>query len=407
MRPIKLALVLALLAGAAFAADDRYESVVDRTVAYSGGRVSIEQRFGNVDIHTSRGNDVVVKGTIRSSSAEVGRRIRVDVTSGPSGVLVRTVIPQISHRGELSFSVDLDVSVPDEAPLTVSNHFGSINAIGLRAASELVNRQGSIFLRDSSGKQRLENTFGSITIEGANGSIDATNANGAIKAIRVGGNLAAANRFGSVTILGAKGSVSVRNTNGEVELEDVGGNASVINDFGAIRFRNIGRDLVLASKNGRIEGKGVRGGARIDGNFATINVKDIGGSLDVTAANGSVAASDVTGNARVRTSFGPVFLTGVTGGVDVQNQNGAIAVAGLRGTCNPVTIHTSFSSIKVMVPRGVGFNIDARTNFGSINTDVPIVIVRQSAVAQSGPINGGGCRMELVNSNGSITIGKD
>jgi len=72
-----------------------------------------------------------------------------------------------------------------------------------------------------------------------------------------------------------------------------------------------------------------------------------------------------------------------------------------------VTLHTSFSSIKVNVPRGAGFNVDARTTFGSINTDVPIMVTRKSDETLTGTINGGGCKMELVNANGSITVGQE
>jgi hypothetical protein len=133
----------------------------------------------------------------------------------------------ISHHGQLSFSVDYDVVVPDEAPLYVSNHFGSIAATGIRAAGEFVNRQGSLTLRDSGGRQRLENSFGSITVDHANGSVEATNTNGSISASRIEGKIAATNRFGSVTIDGSKGDVAATNSNGSVDVRDVGSIATV------------------------------------------------------------------------------------------------------------------------------------------------------------------------------------
>ncbi|HEY6138888.1 MAG TPA: hypothetical protein VI670_14100 [Thermoanaerobaculia bacterium] len=69
-----------------------------------------------------------------------------------------------------------------------------------------------------------------------------------------------------------------------------------------------------------------------------------------------------------------------------------------------MNLRTSFASIKVAVPRSVGYNVEARTTFGSINADVPINVTRRSDETLNGTINGGGCRMELVNSNGSVTI---
>ena len=92
------------------------------------------------------------------------------------------------------------------------------------------------------------------------------------------------------------------------------------------------------------------------------------------------------------------------GAVEVQNQNGSISVAGLRGSCNAVTLHTTFASIKVAVPRNQGYTVEARTTFGSINTELPINVTRRSDEALTGTINGGGCKMELVNANGGVTI---
>src|SRR6266536_2475861 len=149
MRAAKFAIAAAavlVIAGAA-RAEDRFEKTFSRTLTYRGGRVTIDNRFGTLNVRTGRGNNVVVRATIRSSDAEIGRSINIETSEGAGGISIKTIVPSISHHGNLSFSVDEEIVVPDEAPLLLSNHFGSIDAIGLRAASELVNRQGSIMLR--------------------------------------------------------------------------------------------------------------------------------------------------------------------------------------------------------------------------------------------------------------------
>jgi hypothetical protein len=40
----------------------------------------------------------------------------------------------------------------------------------------------------------------------------------------------------------------------------------------------------------------------------------------------------------------------------------------------------------------------------SINTEVPMNVTLRSDETLNGTINGGGCRMELVNANGGVTI---
>src|SRR2546423_11647001 len=197
MRAAKLAIAIAvaLIAAAAARAEDRFEKPFSRSLTYRGGRVTVENRFGTLNVRAGSGNTVTVRATIRSSDAEIGRRINIETSDGAARIPIRTVVPTISHHGSLSFSIDVDAVVPAEAPLLLSNHFGRIDATGLRAPSELVNRQGSIALHDSSGNQRLENSFGSITIDRAAGNVDAKNTNGSNTATRIDGKLPDSNRI--------------------------------------------------------------------------------------------------------------------------------------------------------------------------------------------------------------------
>ena len=91
----------------------------------------------------------------------------------------------------------------------------------------------------------------------------------------------------------------------------------------------------------------------------------------------------------------------------VENQNGSVGVSALRGACNDVSIKTSFGSIKVGVPSSAGYKVDARTSFGSINTELPMTISQKSDNSVAGTIGSGTCHMQLVNSNGGITITRE
>jgi hypothetical protein len=102
-----------------------------------------------------------------------------------------------------------------------------------------------------------------------------------------------------------------------------------------------------------------------------------------------------------------VFLKNVDGAVTVENENGSIAVSGLRGTCNEVSLRTSFASIKLSLAPTQGYTVDARTSFGSITTELPMTITHKSDSALTGTIGNGGCRVTLVDSNGNIGIGRE
>src|SRR5436190_834211 len=180
----KLIFIIALVAAPAFAdRDDRYEQNVDRTMTYRGGRIAIDHSFGAIDLRTTSGDTITVHAKIRASDPDIGRQISVEVSPATSaGVTIRTHYPDIHFHGSgsISYTVDLDVTVPANAPLMVKNKFGSIEAGGVRASSELTNAQGSIEARGFSGQQRSENSFGSIRLQKRNGNTTPMNPNGSV-----------------------------------------------------------------------------------------------------------------------------------------------------------------------------------------------------------------------------------
>jgi hypothetical protein len=229
-----------LVAAAAFGNEDRYENTMRGNVAFHGGRVTIEHKFGRVEVRTTDGSEVTARVTVRASDEELGKQIRFSISNNPDGVSIRTVYPEIHiHGGHISYSADLEVTIPERAPLLLKNRFGSVEVAGLRAPGEIVNGQGSITFRDSKGTQRIENSFGSITIENSGGDTTVQNANGSISIEKVDGNLAVTDRFASVSVRRAAKAVTIQNSNGSVELSDVGGGARVANSFGSVHIHDV------------------------------------------------------------------------------------------------------------------------------------------------------------------------
>jgi hypothetical protein len=117
----------------------------------------------------------------------------------------------------------------------------------------------------------------------------------------------------------------------------------------------------------------------------------------------------VKGDANVRTSFAGVTLDGIGGKISVDNQNGGIAVTASRPTsgCRDILLKTSFSSIRVQIPQGLGYNLTAHTSFGRISSDLPVTSTGSiGGDTLNGTINGGGCALQLNDTNGSIEITK-
>lgn len=482
LRRLKLtavaALVLLLTVPALAEDTDRFEVKFGRDLPFRGGRVTIDHGFGQLVIRTHAGGDVQVRATIRSSDEDIGKQIRI-VTSDDGGVTVRTEIPELSgfRARNLSYSVDMSVTIPATAPLTARNRFGNIDVRGLQTASSIENKQGAIKFADGRGAQSIGNSFGAVEVEGNRGNLTVSNSNGSIAVRDIDGLLNVTNRFGSIDVANVKESATLTNANGSIEAMDIGGSLKVTNAFGNIKastvtgsadittsnarvelsnvngsavvrnsFGNviattIRGNLTVDSANAKVDASGIGGDVKIETAFGGIALRDVGGKATVASSNGNIKVSDVGGTldaetrfgsvhaerirgsvkvdsangsvtleevgpgAQVKATFGSVFIDGVTGPVAVANANGAVSITGLRGKgCQPVSLATSFSSIKLALPANAAYDVNARTSFGRIHTDLPITTRTFGESALTGRIGAGGCRLDLVNANGNITI---
>jgi hypothetical protein len=401
-----------LLIAAPVIAEDRTEKTLSGTVDYEGGTVTVEHGFGRLTVHTWSRNEVNARGMIRSSDPDLDKSFRFTVTNGSNGVTVRAIAPSIHIHGseDVSYSADVDVTIPERAPLKLRSRFGAVQVSGLRAPAEIVNSQGSIEVRDIDGG-RIENRFGSIVVYGSDDNTTVQNANGSIDIKDVHGQLTVANRFASVSVERVDGGLSVSNSNGTVTATDVKGPTSINSSFAPVTARNIGGPMSVANNNGNVTALNIAGDLSVDTRFGLVKAERIRGSLTVENSNGGVSATDINGSAHVKTTFASVFLRGVDGAVDVENQNGAIGVSGLRGGCNSVSLRTTYSPIKIAIGSNAGYTVSARTTYGMITTEVPVTATSRSSndnsSSLSGTIGSGGCRMDLTTSNGGITITRE
>lgn len=384
---------------------ERYEHPIHASLTWRGGKVTIDHRFGRLELHTTSGNQVDVKGTVLSSDPEFGKQIHFNVSESGGGITIRTDVPDVHWHGSLSYSVDIDVSVPANAPLSIRNRFGSITASGVHAASEFANAQGSIELSDLRGAQQIESSFGSVNVTNSAGDTVIRNANGSVTVSHVKGSLDVSDRFGSVRVDDVDRALALRNENGSVDVHDVGGNATISTSFASSTVSNVRGALDLTSTNGNVVVSDA-GRSSIRTSFGSVRATAIHGDAEVHNQNGNVTLTGVNGGARVRTTFGSVFLKGVDGTVSVENANGAISVSDPpAGACHDLSLKTNFSSIRVALRPGTGYTVHARTSFGSIHSDLPITMSGSlSNESITGMINGGGCKLDLETANGNISI---
>jgi DUF4097 and DUF4098 domain-containing protein YvlB len=423
-----------------------------KSVPLAAGRsLRVEHTLGSVAIHTHARAEVDVHAAIRCSSERaadaraVCDRIQVSVEETASGVSVRADVPKTSSFSWLhtfSWSVDLDIAMPDTAPLDLRNQFGSVSVTDLHAPANIVDSNGKVSFTGGRGRQRIETSFGDVelvrndgdvTIVDSSGRVTASDITGAldvrdnfgeikitnigkrldvnagsgnVTAVGVGGPATISDSFGKVTVQDARSDVNVRNQSGDLEITAVNGMADLRTTFGAIRFSRIGKGAIIHGESSNITGDTVDGPVTIDTTFGGIDLHGVKGGARLTAQSSTIRATDIGGEVYASTSFGGVTVEDVAQPITVENSSGSITVrAKAANQCRPISLSTTFGPIKVSLPNGQGYDVGARTSFGRISTGPPITITGQVGnESLSGKIAGGGCQLKLVDQSGDIDI---
>lgn len=441
------------LAGIQGFAREEYTRNFDKTTAITGSqRVQVQHRLGDITVHTQSKSEVIVHAVIRSSASDMAEAkrfadsIRVEVQPSGSALLIETLYPKQDSGGffglrNISYSVSLDITMPDTSPLDLRNSFGAVTVSDLKAGADITTSHGRLLFRNGRGSQKLENSFSSVEVAGNSGDLVLVNNNGAVDVSDVSGAINIKNRFAPITVSRTGGGVIVSG-NGQVRASNIAGTLRITNSFGPVNADIVKGNLTVNNQNGEIEANGITGSAELNTSFAPVRFSDVGGQLSVRAQNASVKGKKIGESATVETSFAPVELSDVRkgakviskngsvtvvdvgedltvrasfaavhadrvgGAVEVENQNGSIDVATTsHPACRPITLRSSFADLRVHVPTDASYTVAAKTSFAQIHSDFP-VLVQGSLRGDSltGKIGNGACAMQLNNQNGTIEI---
>ncbi len=146
-------------------------------------------------------------------------------------------------------------------------------------------------------------------------------------------------------------------------------------------------ELDASSKNGSIEVRDLGARARLETQNGSITAKGVGGPLEAESNNGSIKAYDVKGAVQAETTNGSIKaeIDGTDLGEDMR-------------------IKTTNGSIELRLDAGVAASIDARTKNGSVSSDFEGGVQDRRKRTLDLDLNGGGPRVELESSNGSIRV---
>lgn len=132
-------------------------------------------------------------------------------------------------------------------------------------------------------------------------------------------------------------------------------------------------------------------------------------NLELKTTNGSITIENTSGNINARSTNGSVKLLDVHGMIRARTTNGRIQAEVLEFTReDEIYFKTTNGSIKLDLPTNIQADVRANTTNGSISTDFPLEVSGKfNRKNLRGTINGGGGRIDLTTTNGSIKINEN
>lgn len=181
--------------------------------------------------------------------------------------------------------------------------------------------------------------------------------------------------------------VDVKTSGGGIIAGALGGDAKVRTSGGGIVLGNVHGDLDAGTSGGGIV------------------VGDVKGDAHIGTSGGGIKSGNVRGDVAAGTFGGSISLGGVGGHLTAGTSGGSIAAELLTQAQEPMNIATSGGSISLKVPADFKADLTAKTSGGSVSVGLPFSGNKRKNSA-TGKINGGGPKLSVNTSGGSISIFK-
>ena len=367
------------------------------------GTARLNNSFGNIDLTGAMGN---------ASVTDTNGNVQVSDVKGTLEVRNRfgSITTKSTQAAATINGGNAAVTLSDAASGNITTSFGSVDARNIRGDLTVHDNNGNIEIATIGGAADITDSFGNVTLSDVHGLVNCRTNNGWVKGSALAGSsVAIHDSFGNIDLNTIGGALDAETSNGRITVRDSRGAVTLGTSFGAIDAANIPKGIRATNGNGAINLADIGGDTYAKTSFGSVLIERVNGNLTVENNNGSVTARNVKGDASVRTSFSGVTLDGIGGRITVDNQNGGIAVIASRPAngCRDISLKTSFSSIRVQVPQGLGYNLSAHTSLGRINSELPVTAMGSiGGDTLNGTIGSGGCLLQLNNTNGSIEITK-
>jgi DUF4097 and DUF4098 domain-containing protein YvlB len=346
----------------------------------------------------------IVKTAYGSSQARADaelKSIKYSIEQTGNSITLKYELPKsMNFNGNVN-TVDFDVTVPNEVTVNVDDSMGEVNVSGTK------------------GNVDIKNDFGDVTIEDIEGALTVQTSSGNVNAISIvadGENIELRSDFGGVTLKKAGGrDITLDSNSGTITLSEVRatGDLTTNTDFGNTKFENgSANSLHIETNSGEVSLIKVTISKEIfvKDDFGNIELEQaLAASYDLHANSGAITVDGPKGKLKADSDFGNITISNAEAvTLTAETNSGTVEFSGSLGP-GPHMIKSDFGAIDLTLPADSKLNVDISTDFGSIQSDIPITVTLNGNSHSDGDqivgsINGGGDQFTVKANSGSVTL---
>lgn len=205
----------------------------------------------------------------------------------------------------------------------------------------------------------------------------------------------------------AKFNVKLDTSGGHIHVSDLTGEVKADTSGGGLKFARIHGPIDGDTSGGSIQLTDCDGKLRVDTSGGGIESVGGSGTLHADTSGGSISVKNFAGPAHLDTSGGGIKVENIGGQLEASTSGGSISAKLTAPLPGSVKLDTSGGGITVDIPSSAAFDLDAETSAGSVSCELPVVVAgKKEHDHLKGAVNGGGVKVRLDTSAGSIRVRK-
>lgn len=205
-------------------------------------------------------------------------------------------------------------------------------------------------------------------------------------------------------VVPAETEVHSNTGSGNVRVEGTRGQLNSESGSGSLDIRRIGASVRAHTGSGDVVLDDIHGSAKVHTGSGSIRAEKILAGFDGETGSGGIELRATgPGNVRAEAGSGNVELHGIRGSLNAQTGSGSIEAEGAPE--GPWIVHTGSGSVRLRLPQQAGFELDAHTGSGHINSNHSVTV--QGTVGHHdlrGKVGGGGVPVEVHTGSGDVDI---